>query len=54
MLRLVRTGTIRACQYEGVTPIVQSFEPEEDWFWCHIDEVAFFMDDAPRLSYVPG
>jgi hypothetical protein len=45
---------IRACQYEGVTPIVQSFEPEEDWFWCHIDEVAFFMDDAPRLSYVPG
>jgi uncharacterized UBP type Zn finger protein len=35
-------------------PIVQSFEPEEDWFWCYVDEVAFFMDDAPRLSYVPG
>ena len=20
-------------------PIVQSFEPEEDWIWCYIDEV---------------
>jgi len=33
-------------------PIVQSFEPEEDWFWCYVDEVAFFTDGAPRLSYV--
>ncbi len=22
-------------------PIVQSFEPGEDWFWCYIDEIAF-------------
>ena len=31
-------------------PVVQSFEPGEDWFWCFVDEVAFHFDDAPSLS----
>lgn len=22
-------------------PIVQSFEPDEDWLWCYVDEVGF-------------
>jgi hypothetical protein len=22
-------------------PIVQSFEPGEDWYWCYVDEIAF-------------
>ena len=22
-------------------PIIRSFEPGEDWWWCYIDEVAF-------------
>lgn len=22
-------------------PIVKSFEPGEDWFWCYVDEVMF-------------
>lgn len=22
-------------------PIVQSFEPGEDWYWCYVDDVAF-------------
>ncbi len=22
-------------------PIIQSFEPDEDWMWCYIDEVQF-------------
>ena len=22
-------------------PIVQSFEPGEDWYWCYVDEVGF-------------
>jgi uncharacterized UBP type Zn finger protein len=35
-------------------PIVESFEPGEDWFWCYVDEVAFFVDDAPTLSYAPA
>ena len=35
-------------------PIVESFEPGEDWFWCYVDEVAFLVDDVPTLSYAPG
>jgi uncharacterized UBP type Zn finger protein len=22
-------------------PLIQSFEPGEDWFWCYVDETAF-------------
>jgi hypothetical protein len=22
-------------------PLVQSFEPGEDWYWCYVDEVVF-------------
>lgn len=22
-------------------PLVQSFEPGEDWYWCYVDDVAF-------------
>lgn len=25
-------------------PIVQSYEPDEDWYWCYVDEVAFTPD----------
>jgi hypothetical protein len=32
-------------------PVVQSFEPGEDWWWCYIDEVAFEVDDAPSYSH---
>lgn len=28
-------------------PIVRSFEPGEDWFWCYVDEVTFLLDDTP-------
>ena len=27
-------------------PIVRSFEPGEDWFWCYADGVAFEVDGA--------
>ena len=33
---------------------MQSFEPEEDWYWCYLDEVAFLVEDAQSLSYVSG
>ncbi len=26
-------------------PVIRSFEPGEDWFWCYVDEVAFVVDD---------
>ena len=27
-------------------PIIQSFEPGEDWWWCFVDELAFEVPDA--------
>jgi Zn-finger in ubiquitin-hydrolases and other protein len=27
-------------------PIVRSFEPGEDWFWCYADGLAFEIDGA--------
>jgi uncharacterized UBP type Zn finger protein len=27
-------------------PIIRSAEPDEDWFWCYEDEVAFTVADG--------
>ena len=33
-------------------PIVRSFEPGEDWWWCHPDELLFDVPGAaPAPSY---
>jgi uncharacterized UBP type Zn finger protein len=32
-------------------PIVQSFEPGEDWEWCYVDELAFVVDGVPHLEH---
>jgi uncharacterized UBP type Zn finger protein len=32
-------------------PIVQSFEPGEDWWYCYVDEVGFSVEDGPSFSY---
>jgi hypothetical protein len=32
-------------------PIVRSFEPGEDWFWCYVDRVAFELDGAPARHH---
>ena len=28
-------------------PVIRSFEPGEDWFWCYVDEIFFEMENAP-------
>jgi|SRR5215218_7024465 len=28
-------------------PIIRSFEPGEEWFWCYPDETGFELEDAP-------
>jgi uncharacterized UBP type Zn finger protein len=28
-------------------PLVRSFEPGEDWWWCYVDEVMFEVEDDP-------
>jgi hypothetical protein len=30
-------------------PLIQSYEPGEDWFWCYVDQTAFEID-----AYNPG
>ncbi len=27
-------------------PLIQSYEPGEDWLWCYVDEVAFEVSSA--------
>jgi uncharacterized UBP type Zn finger protein len=34
-------------------PLIQSFEPGEDWIWCYVDEVAFQLRDAPPSASHP-
>jgi uncharacterized UBP type Zn finger protein len=34
-------------------PIIRSFEPGEDWFWCYIDEVIFELEGAPSAPSRP-
>jgi EmrB/QacA subfamily drug resistance transporter len=28
-------------------PLLRSFEPGEDWWWCYVDDLAFEVDGAP-------
>lgn len=28
-------------------PLIRSYEPGEDWWWCYVDEVGFEVPEAP-------
>jgi len=30
-------------------PVMRSFQPDEDWGWCYVDEV--FLEPAPRPAH---
>ena len=32
-------------------PLVQSYEPGEDWVWCYADEVGLELEGLPQHSY---
>jgi uncharacterized UBP type Zn finger protein len=32
-------------------PLVQSYEPGEDWWWCYADQVSFEVPDAPSFAH---
>ena len=36
---------------QSAHPIIQSFEPGEDWLWCYVDEVGF---EIPELIPSPS
>jgi len=32
-------------------PIIRSFEPGENWFWCYVDDVGFDLEVPPGPSH---
>jgi hypothetical protein len=32
-------------------PVIQSYEPGEDWWWCYLDETAFEVPGAPSYAH---
>jgi uncharacterized UBP type Zn finger protein len=32
-------------------PLVQSYEPGENWWWCYAENVAFEVPNAPSYSH---
>ena len=32
-------------------PLVSSFEPGEDWWWCYVDELGFLVADLATYSH---
>ena len=37
--------------HEQGHPVVRSYEPGEDWFWCYPDNFMFDMDGPPGPSH---
>jgi NAD+ kinase len=51
MLRLVAQQARDRALPHRRHPLVQSYEPGEDWWWCYADEVAFTVADKPTFSH---
>ena len=34
-------------------PLIRSYEPGQDWWWCYVDEVAFEVEGAPAAPSHP-
>ncbi len=34
-------------------PVIRSFEPGEDWYYCYPDDLVFELDDAPTAPSHP-
>lgn len=32
-------------------PLISSYEPGEDWWWCYLDELGFAVPNAPDFSH---
>ena len=37
--------------HETGHPLVQSYEPGEDWWWCYADDLVFTVPGAPTFSH---
>ena len=49
----IRGGKHATGHFHSTThPIIQSFEPREDWFWCYVDEIGFEVEgQGPSPSH---
>ena len=43
----------RAHWHETQHPIIRSYEPGENWWWCYIDELMFDVEGAPPAPSHP-
>lgn len=34
-------------------PLIRSYEPGEDWYWCFVDELVFALDGSPPAPSHP-
>jgi len=34
-------------------PVIRSYEPGEDWYWCYLDQFAFELEGAPPAPSHP-
>jgi hypothetical protein len=34
-------------------PLIRSYEPGEDWYFCYVDDLAFELEDAPPAPSHP-
>ncbi|HEY5252842.1 MAG TPA: UBP-type zinc finger domain-containing protein [Acidimicrobiales bacterium] len=34
-------------------PLIRSFEPGEEWYYCYLDDIAFELEDAPPAPSHP-
>jgi uncharacterized UBP type Zn finger protein len=37
--------------HEATHPLIRSYEPGEEWWWCYVDEVAFETGGPPSPSH---
>ena len=38
---------------ESQHPLIRSYEPGEDWYWCYVDDFGFDVDGAPPAASHP-
>ncbi|HEY7438899.1 MAG TPA: UBP-type zinc finger domain-containing protein [Acidimicrobiia bacterium] len=39
--------------HSSAHPIIRSFEPGEDWYWCYVDDLFFEIEGAPPAPSHP-
>src|SRR5262245_60559625 len=47
-------GKHATAHFRSIThPIIRSYEPGEDWYWCYVDDLAFELEGAPPAPSHP-